>query len=321
MSLGPLTTSFTPPADCLASTALYWVNTASTFYWLHGKPYQSSCFPANYSPYQSQYYRPGVCPGGYTQACGSLTGSGASIMSRAVCCPEGNYVCASESNSYDYVWGSTLRCNSVINTQLQTCFTSIDGTLAGTETSCEEMTVTPSQTIMAYGIIVENAVTTTTDGASTDAWTGRPPWATGESWGRPPWFTAVSTSTTSSATSSIAETAASTPTTSPLPNSSGLSPGAAAGIGVAGGIGVLALASAIAYMLFSRRRKKLAAQSASNTQGDESAVYEVTKAWVPSHTPVQVNWPPSELAASREPGELTAEREPVEKDGTNLSYP
>ncbi|KAI0007537.1 hypothetical protein F4779DRAFT_591690 [Xylariaceae sp. FL0662B] len=310
MSLGPLTTSFTPPADCLASTALYWVNTASTSYWLHGKPYQSSCFPANYSPYQDQYYTPGVCPGGYTQACGSLTSSGSALMTRTTCCPEGDYICAPSSSSYSDDWGPTLGCMSIFNTDLKTRFTTIaDSTLAGSETAGEETTVKPPGTIMAYGIVVENSITTTTVAANTAAWTGRPPWANRGSWDGAHWSTAPSTPTPSG----ISETAPPTSTASPSsPSTAGLSTGAAVGIGVAAGVGVLGLASAIASMFWHRRRKRLAAQSASNTQSDESTMYDSPKAWV------QVNWPPSEVAASREPGELTAEREPVEKDGIQL---
>ncbi|OTA96328.1 hypothetical protein M434DRAFT_9000 [Hypoxylon sp. CO27-5] len=144
MSLGPLTTSFTPPADCTASSALYWVNTASTFYWLHGQPGQSSCFPDNYSPYQNQYYNPGICPAGYTRACESASRGGDNIATiRATCCPnlmryayrEGNYVCASTSSSYSYPWGPTLGCMSVYRVDTETSFTTIDAIGATSESA------------------------------------------------------------------------------------------------------------------------------------------------------------------------------------------
>ncbi|KAI1453501.1 hypothetical protein F4805DRAFT_443108 [Annulohypoxylon moriforme] len=316
MSLGALTTSFTPPADCTASSALYWVNTASTFYWLHGRPGQSSCFPDSYSPYQNQYYSPGVCPVGYTRACESIsTGEDNSFTTKATCCPQGNYVCASTSSSYSYPWGPTLGCMSVYRVDTETSFTTIDGTIAGGETAGSVTSLRAPGTIMAYGVVVQNGpatATTTTSGSQT------------------------------STSSSVASETASSSAAAASSGSHGLSSGAAAGIGIGTALGVMAIGGMILWLFWSRRKKRqqipqqeLEAEAPGRgpnmTPGSWS---DTTWSATPyQHPPqqqqyphqqsvVQMNWPPQELAHNnREPMEMSGETQlPAEKDGKSLNW-
>ncbi|KAI0133417.1 hypothetical protein F4776DRAFT_135439 [Hypoxylon sp. NC0597] len=307
MSLGPLTTSFTPPADCTASSALYWVNTASTFYWLHGRPGQSSCFPDNYSPYQNQYYSPGICPAGYTRACESASWGGDNIATtRATCCPEGNYICASTSSSYSYPWGPTLGCMSVYRVDMETSFTTIDGTLNGGENAGSPRSLRAPGTIMAYGIVIQNTATSTGDGAIV---------TTSESTSNP--GVASETAPTASVTGDAQSNNSS--------GSSGLSSGAAAGIGVATSFGIMAIGGAILWMFWLRRRKRKQEMAAEHGRGNvvvtpgawSSTTWDTTA--YPQPPAFQVNWAPTELANEREPKEMSAEsRMPAEKDGRSL---
>ncbi|KAI1410041.1 hypothetical protein F5Y13DRAFT_168865 [Hypoxylon sp. FL1857] len=308
MSLGPLTTSFTPPADCTASSALYWVNTASTFYWLHGQPGQSSCFPDNYSPYQNQYYSPGICPAGYTRACESASSGGDNVATtRATCCPEGNYVCAATSSSYSYPWGPTLGCMSVYRVNTETRFTTINGTMKGGETAGAPRSLRAPGTIMAYGVVIRNIATSTGNGVIASS--------------------SISVSVSNSGMAS--ETASSMPTTeAPQSNSSGgnggLSSGAAAGIGIATSFGIMAIGGALLWIFWMRRRKRKQEMAAEHGRGAvatpgawSSTTWNTTP--YPQQPVFQANWAPTELDNEREPKEMSAESPiPVEKDGKSL---
>ncbi|KAI1780779.1 hypothetical protein F4818DRAFT_16740 [Hypoxylon cercidicola] len=303
MSLGALTTTFSPPADCIASSALYWVNTVNTFYWLHGKPQQTSCFPDNYSPFQDQYYSPGICPSGYTRACESLSTLGADvIVTQATCCPQGNYVCASTSSSYSYPWGPTLGCMSVYRVDTETRFTTIDGTLEGGESAGTPTSIRAPGTIMAYGIVIRNSQATTTESTASQ----------------------TASDTLQTVTSSLASETASAGDTS----SGGLSSGAAAGIGVGVALGVLAIGGVALWMFWTRRRKR---------KQEEAEVHERTAmspgtwsetTWaMPPHQPlhqqpaIQVNWQPTELPTEGQPMEMPAEGNvPIEKDGKSIYW-
>ncbi|KAI1646455.1 uncharacterized protein F4817DRAFT_137949 [Daldinia loculata] len=305
MSLGPLTTSFAPPPDCVASSALYWVNTASTFYWLHGRPGQSSCFPDDYSPYQNQYYSPGVCPSGYTRACESISTDGDTIVAtRATCCPQGNYECAPTSSSYSYPWGPTLGCMSVYRVNTETAFTTIDGTLNGYEEAGSLTSLFAPGTIMAYGVVIQNSPATTTAGQTA---------------------TVVSGSLSdNSAPAPASETWPSTSTTAEAqPDDNGgikLSAGAAAGIGIGAAFVVLALGAVVLWMFWSRRQKRR--QEAAELRAQASIIgpsnWSSTTWGAPPFTqpPMQVYWPPSELANEHGIKEMSAEsRIPIEADG------
>ncbi|KAI0181706.1 hypothetical protein GGR52DRAFT_567923 [Hypoxylon sp. FL1284] len=305
MSLGPLTTSFTPPPDCVASSALYWVNTADTFYWLHGRPFQTSCFPENYSPFQNQYYAPGICPAGYTRACESESTSGAlATVTRATCCPQGNYVCAGTSSSYSYPWGPTLGCMSVYRVDTETSFTTVDGTLHGGETAGEPKSLFAPGTILAYGVVIQNGAATST---GQDSGSAQDTVQTGGS--------KLPSSTGSSATDTPA--AAETQSNSDGGGSGGLSRGAAAGIGIATAFGILAIGGAVLWLFWSRRRKQKQPEAVERARAEASLSpgtwSEITTPQPYQRAAVQVNWQPTELAHDREPGELgPGMRTPVE---------
>ncbi|KAI1799310.1 hypothetical protein F4811DRAFT_557968 [Daldinia bambusicola] len=299
MPLGPLTTTFTPPADCVASSALYWVNTASTFYWLQGRPGQSSCFPDDYSPYQNQYYSPGICPSGYTRACESSSIEGDTLVTRGTCCPQGNYQCAPTSSSYSYPWGPTLGCMSVYRVNTELTFTTINGTIKGDEEAGPLTSLFAPFTVMAYGVGIQNGPMTTTaeETATTAPGSSR------------------SDSTTASETS---------PSTGGPPDSNAgtkLSAGAAAGIGIGAAVAVLALGAVVAWLFWSRRQKRR--QEAAELQAQTNEVspgnWSSTTWGAPPNTQqpmMQANWQPSELANENGYKEMSAEPHvPIEADG------
>ncbi|KAI2616293.1 hypothetical protein GGR54DRAFT_239257 [Hypoxylon sp. NC1633] len=298
MSLGPLTTSFTPPADCLTSTAIYWVNTASTFYWLHGQPMQSSCFPDNYSPYQNQYYSPGVCPDGYTKACESQTTSGASFTAtHATCCPRGNFVCAQTSDSYSYPWGPTLGCQSVFRASTEIAFIKIDGTPSGGETPGTPRKLAPPGTVMAYGVAIQNSATTTTTTATTSD---------------------SSTSQTQTHTSDPIVASETATAQADGTSSGGIGAGGAAGIGIAAAVGIAGLSGAILWMIWSRRQEMRRRRA---TEQESQWSWSSSTAMSPCQPFVQVNSVPMELPNRSEPKEMPAESlGPAEKDGRGIYW-
>jgi hypothetical protein len=76
----PLTTTFTPVPSC--TTNFYTL----PIYYSIGGPLASQCFPSGWVS-TSQYFSPGICPNGYTQACSSLSISGTDVETQATCCP------------------------------------------------------------------------------------------------------------------------------------------------------------------------------------------------------------------------------------------
>lgn len=94
-NIGPLTSTFTPPASCSESTGWYkiWtpsvdsLGTTSQYYNDFRGPYSvNDCLPSGYSPGQN-YYSPGVCPSGYTSACTRDGDFAKPSETRIVCCP------------------------------------------------------------------------------------------------------------------------------------------------------------------------------------------------------------------------------------------
>ena len=92
----PLTTTFTPPAACLAPTytlapaGLDWhdvvyVANASSFVYDITRAVDSSCYPPNFAHLAtgSIAYSPGVCPQAYTTGVTSVSAD----VTYAICCP------------------------------------------------------------------------------------------------------------------------------------------------------------------------------------------------------------------------------------------
>src|SRR5436305_15222935 len=89
-----LTTQFTPPSSCLATSAFYqiWTSVCASplitcDMELFGVPDITGCFPPGYTPSLDFYYSPGVCPSGYTPACTSFNTVSSLIETIYTCCP------------------------------------------------------------------------------------------------------------------------------------------------------------------------------------------------------------------------------------------
>ena len=91
---GPITTIFTPPSTCLATTTLL-TDTYLLNHWLSGDP---NCYPSAteaesiwYSNWGGYYYSPAVCPSGWTTMTSlSTISAGPSLgdgTSGYLCCP------------------------------------------------------------------------------------------------------------------------------------------------------------------------------------------------------------------------------------------
>ena len=91
MSLGALTTTFTPPATCTQSFSNLYINHTRdlTGPAIAGPLSANDCFPDNFNLNAAdRYYSPGVCPAGYTSACSSSnTISGTRTETVVTCCP------------------------------------------------------------------------------------------------------------------------------------------------------------------------------------------------------------------------------------------
>ncbi|KAI0016519.1 hypothetical protein F4780DRAFT_758880 [Xylariomycetidae sp. FL0641] len=118
MSLGPLTTSFSPPTDCFQSNVnVARVGTGSTnnyFFTAGAAPLQSSCFPSAGCPAYSEYYSPGVCPSGYSWACSDRSTASVSVVEMmAHCCPTfSDFKCNTGTFSFDN-WGVIADCTAI----------------------------------------------------------------------------------------------------------------------------------------------------------------------------------------------------------------
>jgi hypothetical protein len=90
MSLGALTSTFTPPSSCISSFVnVYLMNPPilGTEYHAGGPVSTDRCFPSNYGDARTDYYSPGICPAGYMSACTSLNAAGAVTETVVTCCP------------------------------------------------------------------------------------------------------------------------------------------------------------------------------------------------------------------------------------------
>ncbi|KAK1828764.1 hypothetical protein QBC39DRAFT_312337, partial [Podospora conica] len=89
MSLGPLTTTFTPPATCTASFADFYQQPAVGGDYA-GPLRTSDCFPPNYASARTAFFSPAsICPYGFVSACGRVTTTAESAAPETIitCCP------------------------------------------------------------------------------------------------------------------------------------------------------------------------------------------------------------------------------------------
>ncbi|KAF2205172.1 hypothetical protein GQ43DRAFT_59655 [Delitschia confertaspora ATCC 74209] len=82
----PLTTTFTPPADCFKQTWHFWGN--SGHWWRAGDGVPTACFPYSYrfKPEATVIYSPGICPVGFSSACNTVRTSGTQTDTIVSCC-------------------------------------------------------------------------------------------------------------------------------------------------------------------------------------------------------------------------------------------
>ncbi|CAI7615431.1 unnamed protein product [Penicillium manginii] len=82
----PLTTTFSPPADCTTDSYHVLRSTSSNYSWWWtslGTSDWSTCFPSGYQP--TGYFSPGVCPEGYAPV--DQTCISSDEETQATCCP------------------------------------------------------------------------------------------------------------------------------------------------------------------------------------------------------------------------------------------
>ena len=91
LSLGALTTAFSPSPSCLATTNIWQIDVSvgnsAVWYDLLGPPATSDCLPSNYNGASTAYYSPGRCPTGYTAVKSESYAIGTLTETREVCCP------------------------------------------------------------------------------------------------------------------------------------------------------------------------------------------------------------------------------------------
>ncbi|ORY12216.1 hypothetical protein BCR34DRAFT_600780 [Clohesyomyces aquaticus] len=93
MSVGALTTQFTPTPSCLGSD-IWRIFTSGagvvTLYDQQGPPSTIDCLPSGYTPVTTAYYSPAQCPWGYTPAAQFInTYAGNVTETTQTCCPTG----------------------------------------------------------------------------------------------------------------------------------------------------------------------------------------------------------------------------------------
>ncbi|KAF4629351.1 hypothetical protein G7Y89_g8796 [Cudoniella acicularis] len=228
-SLGPLTTTFTPPPSCSSSFAHVYISTDPGGTGAFGGPVTTDgCLPSNYQDPYIYYYSPGICPSGYTTACSSWTALGPVTEMVVTCCPGFGYSYFCVGPPASVTWVATYRgCGSAFST-MSTAATWISDRSTFTFTW-------GYGDLNAFGVQIRFQSSDVAALTSTSA----SPSLTAQS------FLPTPTSTPSTSTS--------TPLNSST-SGGGLSPGVSAGIGVGVALAVLILAGAI-YMIFALGRR------------------------------------------------------------------
>ncbi|KAE9377936.1 hypothetical protein N431DRAFT_461505 [Stipitochalara longipes BDJ] len=217
--MSALTTTFTPAPSC--TTDLYTV-TSGTYYSIGGPSASiSQCFPSGWQSL-SQYFSPGVCPQGYTQACSDLSGSDVVTETRATCCPL-NYNCYTLADT-NFPGQACVSIFDAVETTV-----AIDAVALTTET----VTLHPStEAVNAFGVSIRYKAADFIFSTSSIS------------------FSPISTTFGGSSSSS--------PTSSnfsaPVSTTSRLSIGAKAGIGI--GIGLVALLVIVGLVMFFAQKRK-----------------------------------------------------------------
>ncbi|KAF2736418.1 hypothetical protein EJ04DRAFT_159435 [Polyplosphaeria fusca] len=281
MSLGALTTTFTPAPGCTDDIyGIVYTDATSTTHKYHslGDPQTTQCYPPLYKP--DAFYSPGLCPHEWTSACGSVEMIGTLTETRVNCCPNG-YVCVSTRVD---PW-STHSCSRYITGAQKLRVPQSDGsntiymetTLTGIIAFADDIRVRYRE-----GDFDGSASTTASSLSSTDA-PSRP--------------------TSSGTQQTEAGQANSNQSPSPSPSDSSLTKGAMAGIGVGVAVGVL-VALFFVFLCIRRRRRRRVADDEPKQQRIESHMHQ---------------WPPAEMESSGFRHELGADKmQPNEMNGEDL---
>ncbi|KAJ5637986.1 hypothetical protein N7490_007865 [Penicillium lividum] len=235
----PLTTTFTPPADCFTdSYHIEWwsgsnyytpVSTATEIWWWVslGARDWSTCFPSGYSTATTSYFSPGLCPSGYTAAGLSEISLDNNVETRATCCPSGYNAQTGDA----WPWYSSNPCTSS-NTNSDSVYVyTFDGAVTSQ---------TGTFGIQGKGVSIRwqstdfVSATSTSDASTSSTLTSTP-------------------TSAASVTASATSTSQSVHDTINTSTSSRLSTGAKIGIGIGCGVGAIILLSMA--LLFYRRRK------------------------------------------------------------------
>ncbi|KAE8443388.1 hypothetical protein EG329_001947 [Mollisiaceae sp. DMI_Dod_QoI] len=281
-SAGPLTTTFTPAASC---TNDFYTNTVSNWYSIGGES-PDQCFPSGWAS-TSQYFSPGVCPDGYTQACSNWSASGTNTETRATCCPTGFFCYTLTAFNFP-----GQACASIFANEITTIVT--DPTALTTMVATLH---TKTEAVNGYGISIRynakdfvSSTSTSTPSSSTSSSTSNSPSSS---------FSSTASSQTEAATSSL-----SVPASPSSSSSSGLSTGAKAGVGV--GVSAAVLIALLALVLFILKKRKAMSATYSRHEMDGTGKPEWMRNATTGHEH-EIYTPPAEMG--RNPPR------PIELDG------
>ncbi|RFU26333.1 hypothetical protein B7463_g10006, partial [Scytalidium lignicola] len=275
-SAGPLTTTFTPAASC---THDFYTNVQSNYYSIGGQS-PSQCFPSGWAS-MSQYFSPGVCPDGYTQACYDWSASGTNTETRATCCPTG-YECYT-LQAFNFPGQA---CVSLFAHEATTTVT--DGIALTTMVATLH---TKTEAVNGYGVSIRynaqdfvSSTSTSTSSSSTSSTSNSSTSSTSSS----------NTSSTSSPQPGAATSSLSVPASPSSSSSSGLSTGAKAGVGIGVGAAVLIALFALVLFILKKRKAKSAAYSPQEMDGTGKPKWMVNAGMRHKH---EVYSPPTEMGS------------------------
>lgn len=146
MAFTSLTTTFSPPPNCLASFATIYDRTGGQ---MAGPVSTGSCLPPGYQANRGFFYSPGVCPYGYTSACSSLNEIGSLTQTAVTCCPT-NFSC---NPRVQYPLETTMGCTSPITSDIFST-TLYEVNSAGDVISTTVMNLTLGDNINAFSVQV-----------------------------------------------------------------------------------------------------------------------------------------------------------------------
>ncbi|KAJ5678919.1 hypothetical protein N7462_007163 [Penicillium macrosclerotiorum] len=236
----PLTTTFTPPSECLTNL---WAAMSNSSTWMNLGPINTAeCLPSGWAP--KSYYSPGICPSGWIMAYNTTTSTGGTAETRGTCCPV--YPASS------WTFSTRTASESWTNGPWESWYDTevCQWTVPVTETTYPYLYTSGDATIMASGRMTGGA-------AGWNAYGIEVRWKASDGIGAVATATestASSSRTASSSQSSHGNTYASSP--SGETGSSGLSLGAKAGIGIGAGTAAVLTIFLIGLVIMRRRKRR-----------------------------------------------------------------